>query len=78
MSETTVNDAINDMRELSKKRKSFRFTSKSWSETKQTCDGIKEVRRTKQENRTKVADYLDAEMVNTSIQTGWVIAELLS
>lgn len=39
----------------------------SWSETEQTCDGIKEVRRTQLKNRTKEADFLNAEMVEEYI-----------
>ena len=67
MSQMTVYDAINTMRDLSKKGQSFRFTFMSWSETKQTCDGIKEVRRAQLKNRTKEADFLNAEMIEEYI-----------
>ena len=67
MSQMTVFQAINEMRDLSKKEIPFGFTFMTWSETKQSCDGIKEVRRARLKNRTKEADFLNTEMIEEYI-----------
>lgn len=67
MSQTTVFQAINEMRELSKMDVPFGFTFMSWSETKQACEGIKEVRRARLKNRTKEADFFNSDMIEEYI-----------
>lgn len=67
MSQLTVFQAINQMRDLSAKGVPFSIVFMTWSETRQHTDGIKEVRRAQLKRRTKEADYFNADMIEEYI-----------
>lgn len=63
MSQLTVFEAINEMRELSSKDVPFSFSFMSYDRTAQQSHGIVEVRRARLKRRTKEADYQNTEMI---------------
>jgi hypothetical protein len=67
-----VFDAINQMRELSKKKIPFSFSFMSCNATLQTSDGIVEVRHARLRARAQEAHHANAESVEEylNIDTG--------
>lgn len=55
--------ALNQMRELSEKEIPFSFSFMSYSRTRQTTEGIVEVRRAKLIRRAKMVEFENAEII---------------
>ena len=63
MSKLTVYEAINRMRELSREGKTFSFSFMSYSEEKQTTDGIVEVRNGRLTTKSARSEIQNADLL---------------
>ncbi len=61
MSQKTVYQALSEMQELSKKDQPFSFSFMSYSETKQSTQGVCSVRRARLKLTDKREQYLNAD-----------------
>ncbi|GAB2993908.1 hypothetical protein GCM10027284_08860 [Cyclobacterium sediminis] len=63
MGKLTVYEAINQMRELSKAGEAFSFSFMSYSDSKQTTEGIVEVRRGRLTAKSAESDIKNADLL---------------
>jgi hypothetical protein len=63
MNQLTVFKAINEMRELSAKGISFSFSFMSYNQSKQTSEGIVEVRNARFRNKSPMVFYENSELM---------------